>query len=112
MKRFAFLLLLFPLAAPARAEALTWKEFWEPFAESYHHGHAHGHHHGQFYDWNGGGHWHDGHRHRHRPRFRKCERVVDYEKWVPGHWGRLSNGDEYYQDGYMKSWSEIRWYRC
>mgnify|MGYP001280478173 FL=1 len=103
MKRFAFLLLLLPLAVPAKAEALTWKEFWEPFADSYHHGHSHGSPHWQ--DWR-----YD--HHHHRPRYRRCERVVDYEKWIPGHWGRLSNGDEYYVDGYVKSWSEIRWYRC
>ena len=105
MKRLAFLLLLLPLAAPARADALTWKEFWEPFAESYHHGHSHGSPHWQ--DWR----YDHGHGHRHH-RPRRCQRVVDYEKWVPGHWTWLSNGEERYQHGYMKSWSEIRWYRC
>ncbi len=108
MKKLLLLpLLLIGITTPVRAEALTWNEFWEPFVESYHHGHDHGS--PDWRDWKYD-HGH-GHGHPHR-RWRRCERVVDYEKWVPGHWTRLSNGDERYQRGYMKSWSEIRWYRC
>jgi len=103
MKRLLLLPLLL-LVTPVKAEALTWNEFWEPFAESYHHGHDHG-----SSDWRD---WRYDHHHRGPRRYRRCERVVEYEKWVPGHWSWLSNGDEYYQRGYMKRWSELRWYRC
>ena len=104
MKRLLLGLPLLLLAAPVRAEALTWKEFWEPFVESYHHGHDHG-----------GGHWRDwryDHHHPHPhygPYRRRCEVTITKKYWVPGH--SLGHGNTWIP-GYYERRDVIEWERC
>ena len=103
MKKFLLMLpLVFLPLAPAKAEALTWKEFWEPFAESYHHGHDHGS--GHWHDWR-----YDHHHHRPRPRRRMCEVVVSRKYWIPGHYLGSSNQ---YIPGYYEHRDHLQWEPC
>ena len=104
MKRLLLGLPLLLLAAPVRAEALTWKEFWEPFVESYHYGHDHG-----------SGHWEDwrydhGHGHYHpRPRRPKCEYIITTKTWIPGHYFPNSN---VWSPGYYETRDHIKYRPC
>ena len=100
MKKLLFGLPLLLLAAPVRAEALTWKEFWEPFQESYHYGHAHRPN-PQWQDWH--------YDHHHRPRRRRCEVVITKKYWVPGHYLGRSNT---WIPGYYEHRDVIEWERC
>ena len=105
MKRLLLGLPLLLLAAPVRAEALTWKEFWEPFAESYHHGHSHGSPHWQD--------WHYDHHHPRRPHYgpyrRRCEVTITKKYWIPGHYLGRSNT---WIPGYYEHRDVIEWERC
>ena len=103
MKRLLLLPLLL-LAAPVRAEALTWKEFWEPFAESYHYGHSHGSPHYQ--DW----HYDHSHRRPHYGPYRSMWEVkITNQYWVPGHYLGRSNT---WIPGYYERRDVIEWERC
>ena len=105
MKKLLFGLPLLLLAAPVRAEALTWKEFWEPFQESYHYGHSHGSPHWQD--------WHYDHHHPRRPHYgpyrKRCEVTITKKYWVPGHY--LGHGNTWIP-GYWEKRDVIEWERC
>ena len=104
MKKLLFGLPLLLLAAPVRAEALTWKEFWEPFQESYHYGHSHGSPHWQD--------WHYDHHHRHPhygPHRKRCEVTITKKYWGPGHY--LGHGNTWIP-GYWEKRDVIEWERC